>query len=50
MSIQHSAMSNEPSPCKPPPGYSFLMISHCHNKWSKIDTKAKFGGSIASMT
>ena len=30
-------------------GITFLCFSHCHNKWSKIGTEAKFGGSVASM-
>ena len=28
---------------------TFGCFSHCHNKWSKIGTEAKFGGSVASM-
>ena len=34
---------------KPPSGHNFLMFfALSHNKWSKIGTEAKFGGSVAS--
>ena len=29
--------------------HDFWCVSHCHNKWSKIGTEEKFGGSVASM-
>ena len=30
-------------------GITFWCFSHYHNKWSKIGTEAKFGGSVASV-
>ena len=34
---------------RPRLGHRILMFSHCHIKWNKIGSKAKFGGSVASV-
>ena len=46
-SVRKFKMVFEAKACKPRPGYRILMFSHCHIKSNKIDSKAKFGGSVA---